>query len=70
MLPSVPNKSKLFAEDFSNNFNLNDSGISVPVLPSRTNLKLHNVSVTTKMVKNVIMNLEKHLVLIVFQWWF
>ena len=70
MLPSVPNKSKLFAEDFSNNFNLNDSGISVPVLLSRTNLKLHNVSVTTKMVKNVIMNLEKHLVLIVFQWWF
>ena len=70
VLPSVPNKSKLFAEDFSNNFNLNDSGISVPVLPSRTNLKLHNVSVTTKMLKNVIMNLEKHLVLIVFQWWF
>ena len=37
---------------------LDDSGISLPVFPSRTNLKLHNISVTPKMVKKVIMNLD------------
>ena len=40
------------------NSNLDDSGISLPVFPSRTNLKLHNISVTPKMVKKVIMNLD------------
>ena len=35
-----------------------DSGISLPVFPSRTNLKLHNISVTPKMVRKVIMNLD------------
>ena len=30
----------------------------LPVFPSRTNLKLHNISVTPKMVKKVIMNLN------------
>ena len=38
--------------------NLDDSGISLPVFPSRTNLKLYNISVTPKMVKKVIMNLD------------
>ena len=37
--------------------NLDDSGISLPVFPSRTNLKLHKISVTPKMVRKVIMNL-------------
>ena len=32
--------------------------ISLPAFPSRTNLKLHNISVTPKMVKKVIMNLD------------
>ena len=32
--------------------------ISLPVPPSRTNLKLHNISITPKMVKKVIMNLD------------
>ena len=32
--------------------------ISLPVFPSRTNLKLHNVSVTPKVVKKVITNLD------------
>ena len=32
--------------------------ISLHVFPSRTNLKLHNISVTPKMVKKVITNLE------------
>ena len=31
--------------------------VSLPVFPSRTNLKLHNISVTPKMVKKVITNL-------------
>ena len=30
---------------------LHNSGISSPVFPSRTNLKLHNISVTPKMVR-------------------
>ena len=62
-------KVKLFAENFSKNSNLDDSGISVPIFGSRTNLKLHNISVTSEMVKKVRMNLglSNHLVLIVFQ---
>ena len=48
----------MFAENFSKNSILDDSGISLPVFPSRTNLKLRNISVTTKMVKKVIMNLD------------
>ena len=40
------------------NSNLDDSGISLPVFPSRTNLKLHNISVTPKMAKKVIINLD------------
>ena len=39
-------------------YNLDDLGISLPVFPSRTNLKLHNVSETPKMVKKVIRNLD------------
>ena len=51
-------KAKLIAKNFSKNSNLNDSGISLPAFPSRTNLKLHNVSLTLKMVKKVITNLD------------
>ena len=51
-------KVKLFAENFSKNSNLDDSGISLPIFASRTNLKLHNISVTSKMVKKVRMNLD------------
>ena len=40
------------------NPNLDDSGISLPIFLSRTNLKLHNISVTPKMVKKVLMNLD------------
>ena len=58
MLPSASDKAKLFAENFCKNSNLDDSGISLPVFPSRINLKLHNISVTPKMVKKVIMNLD------------
>ena len=58
VLSSASDKAKLFAENFSKNSNLDDSGISLPVFPSRTNLKLHNIYVTPKMVKKVIMNLD------------
>ena len=58
MLSSASDKAKLFAENFSKNSNLDDLGISLPVFLSRTNLKLHNISVTPKMVKKVIMNFD------------
>ena len=58
MLSSASDKAKLFAENFSKNSNLDDSDVSLPVFPSRTNLKLHNISVTAKMVKMVITNLD------------
>ena len=58
MLLSASDKAKLFAEKFFKNSNLDDSGISLTVFPSRTNLKLQNISVTSKMVKKVIMNLD------------
>ena len=59
VLSSASDKAKLFPENFSKNSNLNDSGIFLPVFPSRTNLKLHTISVTSKMVKNAIMNIAK-----------
>ena len=42
----------------SKNSNLDDSRISLPVFPSRTNSKLHSISVTPSMVKKVRMNLD------------
>ena len=58
MLSSASDKPKLSAENFPKNSNLDESGISLSVYPSRTNLKLHNVSVTSKMVKKIITNLD------------
>ena len=54
MLSFASDKAKLFVE----NSNLDASGISLPVFPSRTNLKLNNISVTLKMIKKVGMNLN------------
>ena len=54
VLSSASGKAKLFAK----NSNLDDSGISLPVFPSITNLKLHNISLTPKMVKKVKINLD------------
>ena len=53
VLSSTSDKGKLFAKNFSKNFYLDDSGISLPVFISRTNLKLHNISITPKVVKNI-----------------
>ena len=57
-LSSASDKTKLFGENISKNSNLDDSGISLPLFPSTTDFKLHNISVTPKMVKRVIMNLD------------
>ena len=40
VLSFASDKAKLFAENFSKNSNLDDSDISLPVFPSKTNLKL------------------------------
>ena len=58
VLSSASDKAKLFSKTFPENSNLDDSGISLPVFPSRTNLKLHNISITPKMVKEVTKNLD------------
>ena len=57
-MSAASDKAKLFAENVSINSNLDDSVISLPVFLSRTNLKLHNISVTPKMVRKVVMNLD------------
>ena len=57
VLPSAFYKAKLFTENYSKNSNLDDSSISLPVFPSTTNLKLY-ISVTPKMFKKVIMNVD------------
>ena len=58
VLSFASDKAKLLAENFSKNSYLGDSGISLPVFPFRANLKLHNISVTPKMVRKVVMNLD------------
>ena len=58
VLSSAYNKAKLFGKGFSKNSNLEDLGISLPPFSSRTNLKLHSISATPKMVKKVIANLD------------
>ena len=50
VLSSASDKAKLFAKNFFKNSNISDLGISLPVFPSRTNLKLR-ISITPKMVK-------------------
>ena len=57
VLSFASDKAKMFSENLSKNYNLDDSDISLPVFSSRTNLKL-NISVTSKIVKKVIMNLD------------
>ena len=55
---SASDEAKLFVKNFSLNSNLDESGVSLPVFSSRANLKLHNISVTTKMNRTVVMNLD------------
>ena len=58
VLSSASDKTKLFVKIFFKNSNLDDSGISLPGLSPRSNLKLHKISVTLKMVKRIITNLD------------
>ena len=58
VLSSASDKAKLFAENFSLNSSLDDSGVSLPVFPCRTDLKLHNICLTPKMVRKFVMNLD------------
>ena len=58
MLSSASDKAKLFAENFSKNSNLDDSVSLYLFFLLELILKLHNISVTPKMVKKVIMNLD------------
>ena len=51
-------KTKLFAENFLMNSNLGESSISIPVFHSRSNLKLRTISVTPKMARKMVMNLD------------
>ena len=48
---SAFDKAKLFAKNFY-------ASISLPVFPSRTNLRLHNIFKTPEMVEKVITNLD------------
>ena len=58
VLCSASDKAKLFAENLSKNSNVDGSGVSLLVFPTRTNLKLRNICVTSKVVKKVMMNLD------------
>ena len=55
MSPSAFDKANCLLKTFLRT--LDDSGISLPVFPFRTHLKLH-ISVIPKMIKKVIMNLD------------
>ena len=58
LLSSASDKPKLFAKNISKDFNLDYLSIFLPVFPSRTNLELHNVSISPKMVEKVMTNLD------------
>ena len=58
VLSSASYKAKFFDKNLSKNSNLEDSGTSLPDVPSRTNLKLHNIYVTPGIVKKVIENFD------------
>ena len=49
---------KLYFFRVTSNSNHDDSVIILPVFPSKTNLKLHNISITPKIVKKVRTNLD------------
>ena len=55
---SVSDKAKALPEIFCKNYNLNDSGISLPVSPSKTDIKQRNIRLTPKLVKMIITALD------------
>ena len=44
--------------NFFKNFNIDDSRIFLPAVPFKTNLKLHKIHVTPKLVKKIITDLD------------
>lgn len=57
-MSSSTNKAKLFLKNFSKNWNFDYSCMFFLVFLSRTNLRLHNIHVTPKLVKKGITNLD------------
>ena len=51
MLFFASDKAKQFVKNFFNNSILDDSGFSLSAFPSRTNMKMLNIHVTTNLVK-------------------
>ena len=51
-------KTNLCDEDFSNNFNLDDSDIYLPVFPCGNNRKHYIILITPKLVKKAIINFD------------
>ena len=58
LLLSTSNKAKLSEKNFSKNSYLDDSDVSLPAFLSGTDMKLHNIHITSKLVKEVILNLD------------
>ena len=55
-------KQNYSAKNVSKNSHLDDSGIFLPAFSYRTNLKLHNISITRKIVKDIIAKLDSSVV--------
>ena len=58
MLSFASDKAKLFPKNFFKNSNLDDSGISLPAFPFRTNLTSHDIHLTSTLVGKAITNLD------------
>ena len=54
---SASDKMKLFSDNFCKKSNLDDPGIFLPAFAFRTNLKLHNISITPNLIRKIITNL-------------
>ena len=57
VLLTASDKANLFTKNFSENSNFDALGISFPVFP--TNLILHNISLTPKIIKKVVIQHSK-----------
>ena len=53
VLSSASDKAKLFAKNVSKNSSLDDSGIFLPVYPSKTNLKLIIIPQVSRCLKRL-----------------
>ena len=58
VLSSASDKAKLLARNFFENSNLDERTISFHVFHFRTNLKLHNFSITSKIIEKVVTKLD------------